>query len=105
MSGSRLSSSEGDQHAKRAERLGCAEEVERMKLGRFPFAAAIPHHMERRYGTIADSTYKEEERKLRYMERAFEEMKGERGDRYHRPKAHGSTRNPSIHGLDEAQPY
>ncbi len=52
-------------HAKRKRSLGCEQtaEVGSLKLGRYPFAAAIKHYLERRYGTIAESTYIEEERK------------------------------------------
>jgi len=75
---SRVSGSEAEPHAKSKRRLSRAHiEVEGLKLGRFPFAAAIPHYLERRYGTVADSTFKEEERKLKYLARVFEELKTE----------------------------
>ncbi len=48
-----------------------------MKLGRFPFTAAIKHYLKRRYGTVADSTYIEEERKLRMLAGIFEGLKAE----------------------------
>lgn len=54
------------------------QEVERLKLGCRPFAAAIKHYLDRRYGTVAESTYKEEERKLRYLAGVFEKLKDER---------------------------
>ncbi len=52
-------------------------EVRGMKLGRYPFAAGIKHYLERRYGVIAESTYKEEDRKLRYIAKVFRDLKDE----------------------------
>ncbi len=48
-----------------------------MKLGRFPFTAAIKPYLKRRFGTVADSTYIEEERKLRMLAGIFEGLKAE----------------------------
>ncbi len=49
--------------------------VEGLKLGRYPFAAATNFYLQSRKGTIADSTYKEDERKLRYLGRVLEKLK------------------------------
>lgn len=54
-----------------------ADEVARLKLGRFPFAAAIETHMKKRYGILSETTYKEEERKLRMLAKVFEDLKRE----------------------------
>lgn len=51
--------------------------VEGLRLGRKPFSGAIPHYLERRIGVIAESTFREEERKLRYLSEVFEELKME----------------------------
>ena len=56
---------------KNADRPG----VEGLKLGRYPFAAATNFYLQSRKGTIADSTYTEDERKLRYLGRVLEKLK------------------------------
>ena len=96
---SALSFLEARPHAKRKRRLGCpVTEVERLRLGRHPFAAAIKFYLERRYGTIAESTYKEEERKLRYLAEIFEQLKVEADTK----DAEASDR---IKGREEARPF
>lgn len=52
--------SEGANLAKKRGRLNRIDmpEVQRLKLGCRSFAAAIKHYLDRRYGTVAESTYK-----------------------------------------------
>jgi len=49
--------------------------VEGLRLGRYPFAAATNFYLQSRKGTIADSTYTEDERKLRYLGSVLEKLK------------------------------
>jgi hypothetical protein len=60
-------------------RLKCNDiaEVEGLRLGRCPFASAVEYYLQRRYGVVADSTYTEEERKLKYLRNVFENLKSE----------------------------
>jgi integrase/recombinase XerD len=52
------------------------EEAKRLKLGRYPFAAAADWYMKKkRHGTVSDNTYDEEERKYRYIGGVFEDLK------------------------------
>jgi integrase/recombinase XerD len=69
--------SEARSHAKRRRRLNQADkpEVEGLKLGRYPFAAASEAYMGRRYGIVAPTTFKEEKRKYQYLGRVFEDLK------------------------------
>jgi integrase len=53
-----------------------SSEVEGMRLGKYPFVAGINKYLAKRYGTIADSTYTEDERKLKYIGEVFDELKG-----------------------------
>lgn len=67
-----------DDGRKRRKRLKCADRgVLGMRLGRFPFASAIKTHMERRRGILNDLTWREEERKLRYLGNVFEGLKSQ----------------------------
>jgi integrase/recombinase XerD len=60
-------------------RLGCkqATEVGSLRLGRYPFAAAIKHYEERRLGLVGDSTMREELKTLRHLNEVFEQLKAE----------------------------
>lgn len=65
-----------------AERRMCLDEsdileAKGLRLGRYPFASAMEHYLQRRFGTVADSTYKEEERKLKYLGNVFENLRSE----------------------------
>ena len=51
------------------------EEVEGLKLGRYPFAAAAQRYINRRYGTVAKTTFEEEKRKYAMLARRFEKLK------------------------------
>jgi len=64
-------------NARKARRLKQTdiEEVEGLKLGRFPFTAAATRYMERRYGTVAKSTFEEETRKYAMLGRMLEALK------------------------------
>lgn len=53
------------------------QEVGRMRLGRYPFDAAVKIYIERRHGTIAATTEKEEARKYRYLGETFRSLKEE----------------------------
>src|SRR5512136_988171 len=66
-------------NARKAGRLNQAdiEEVEGLKLGRYPFAAAAKRYMERRYGTVARTTFEEEGRKYAMLGRMFEALREE----------------------------
>ena len=66
-----------DVHAHKAGRLKRAdiEEVEGLKLGRYPFTAAAKRYMDRRYGTVAKTTFEEESRKYAMLGRIFEALK------------------------------
>ncbi len=46
-----------------------------MKLGRYPFEAAIPYYLAKKYTKYSSSTYKENERKLHYFAEIFQELK------------------------------
>jgi len=69
--------SEGSSNVRRKRTLKNADSkgVEGLRLGRYPFAAATNFYLQSRKGTIADSTYKEDERKLRYLGRVLEKLK------------------------------
>lgn len=69
-----------------------------MRLGRHPFAAAIKHYLGRRYGTIAESTYREEERKLRYLAEIFEKLKAQ-------ADAEDAEASDRIKSMDELRPF
>jgi integrase len=71
--------SKGAQYAKKRKRLECTDlpEVWGLRLGRYPFAGGISHYLEKRFGTIAESTYREEERKLKYLSNVFENLKSQ----------------------------
>ncbi|MGD1060112.1 MAG: site-specific integrase [Methanomassiliicoccales archaeon] len=68
-----------DVYARKAGRLKRADigEVEGLKLGRYPFAAASKRYMDRRYGTVAKTTFEEETRKYAMLGRMFETLKEE----------------------------
>ena len=51
------------------------KEVARLHLGARPFHALIPYYMGARVGVVADSTHREEERKLRYIGNVLEDLK------------------------------
>jgi len=51
------------------------EEVMRLKLGRYPFAAAVEVYTKRRVGIVAESTLAEDHRKLKHIGRIFESLK------------------------------
>jgi len=74
-----VSSPRGAKNAKKRRRLSKTDmrEVEGLRLGRYPFAGAIPYYLERRVGIVMDSTYREEERKLKYLSRVFEDLKAQ----------------------------
>ena len=78
--------------------LSCAQgpEVGTLRLGRYPFSAAIKHYLEKRYGTVSDTTYDEEERKLRYLAGVFESLKNE---------GRISTTDPRRMGRKEVQEF
>ena len=65
---------DGNKTAKRLNRTQFAG-VGGMKLGKYPFLAAVKYYLNTRYGIIAESTYKEEERKLKYLAGVFEGLK------------------------------
>lgn len=108
------SSIEAKPREKRRKRLSCKPDtgVEGLKLGRYPFAAGVRHHMEKRYGIISEKTYIEEERKLKMLAKVFEELKVEADlkDRQ-RLKAHPEDRirpfttDPRHMGLREVQAF
>ncbi|MBM3301197.1 MAG: site-specific integrase, partial [Deltaproteobacteria bacterium] len=50
-------------------------EVDGLRLGRYPFASAIPYYMDSRYGEYAETTFIETKRKLRYLAKVFEGLK------------------------------
>ncbi len=52
-------------------------EVKGLRLGRYPFAAAAGRYMQSRRGIVADTTYTEEARKLKYIGRIIEELRRE----------------------------
>ena len=52
-------------------------EVKGLRLGRYPFAAAVGRYMESRRGIVAELTYVEEAKKLKYIGRIVEELKRE----------------------------
>ncbi len=70
---------EAKPHAKRRRRLSCKQsaEVEALRLGRYPFAAAIRHYEERRLGIVGEATIKEELKTLRHLNKVFESLKEE----------------------------
>lgn len=44
-------------------------------MGRYPFVTAIGRYLDRRRGIVAESTYIEEERKLRYLAKVLQRLK------------------------------
>jgi len=58
-----------------ARSLSDDEEVAKLRLGARPFHALVPYYMGTRVGIVADSTYREEERKLRYIGDVLEGLK------------------------------
>jgi len=46
-----------------------------LRLGRYPFAAAVEAYIDSRVGIVADSTLREERRKLKYLAKIFESLK------------------------------
>jgi integrase/recombinase XerD len=52
-------------------------EVERMKLGRYPFAPATTAYIKSRRGIVGEATYREESRKLQYLGKVWEQLKKE----------------------------
>ncbi len=58
-----------------ARSLSDDKEVARLHLGARPCHALIPYYMGTRVGIVADSTYREEERKLRYIGDVLEDLK------------------------------
>jgi integrase/recombinase XerD len=69
---------EAQAHAKRRGRLGYDSDAEvlRLRLGRYPFAAAIGPYLEARFGVASKSTYDGERGKLTYLAGVFEQLKG-----------------------------
>lgn len=68
---------EAPSNEKRRKGLNNADKpgVEGLRLGRYPFTAATNFYLQSRKGTIADSTYTEDERKLRYLGKVLQKMK------------------------------
>jgi integrase len=67
-----------------------------LRLGRYPFAAAVKHHMQKRYGILSERSYEEEERKLRMIAVVFEELKVEADRRDEDTKAKGEAVLPPF---------
>jgi integrase len=86
----------GSNRVKHRKRPSCADEVEGMKLGVHPFAYAAKLYMERRFGLVGDNTYREEERKYRYLAQVFEFLKDE---------GMIGTTNPRLMGRKEVQAF
>jgi len=81
--------------AKRLSKADIIDEVGRMKFGVHPFSPAAKWYMEnRRFGLVGDNTYREEERKYRYLGEVFEFLKDE---------GKVSTTNPLHMGRKEVQ--
>ncbi len=59
----------------RKRRIRERKEVEDTRLGAMPFIAAVNLYLKSREGLIAPSTYKEENKKLRYISRLFDDLK------------------------------
>ena len=89
---------EGSSNVRRKRTLKNADSkgVEGLRLGRYPFAAATNFYLQSRKGTIADSTYTEDERKLRYLGSVLEKLKKD---------GLITTTDPRIMGRKEIQEF
>jgi len=67
-----------------------------LRLGRYPFAAAVKHYEERRLGIVGDSTIREEVKTLRHLGRVFESLKSD---------GRVSTTDPRKMGRKEIQAF
>jgi integrase len=73
-----------------------------LRLGLYPFAAALKHYEERRFGLVGESTLKEELKTLLHLGKVFEELKAEADNK---DGSRPFTTDPRIMGRLEIQTF